>query len=66
MSMEIFGPPISPDVSDDQRASDALIKLVRKLRWMGMNDEMERVEQTLTARDTRPADIVIGGPSETA
>ena len=41
--MEIFGPPISPDVSDDQRASNALIKLIQKLRWMGMDDEVARV-----------------------
>ena len=48
--MEIFGPPVSPDVLDDQRASDALVKLVRKLRWMGMDDEVERIEMTLAAR----------------
>jgi hypothetical protein len=51
--MEIFGPPISPDVSDDQRASDALIKLIRKLRWMGMDDEVKRVQSTLAARSGR-------------
>jgi len=63
--MEMFGPPISPDVSDDQRASNALIKLIRKLRWMGMDDEVERVQTTLAARDVRPADSVIAGPIDT-
>jgi len=61
----MFGPPISPDVSDDQRASNALIKLIRKLRWMGMDDEVERVQTTLAARDVRPADSVIAGPIDT-
>ena len=63
--MEMFGPPISPDVSDDERASNALIKLIRKLRWMGMDDEVERVQTTLAARDVRPADSVIAGPVDT-
>jgi hypothetical protein len=63
--MEIFGPPISPDVSDDQRASDALIKLIRKLRWMGMDDEVKRVQSTLAARSTQPAESVFSVPADT-
>ena len=63
--MEIFGPPNSPDVSDEQRASDALIRLIRKWRWMGMDDEVERVEKTLKARDLKPTDTVLAGPSDT-
>jgi hypothetical protein len=63
--MEIFGPPISPDVSDDQRASNALIKLIQKLRWVGMDDEVERVQMTLAARDMRRTDSVIAGPGDT-
>jgi len=63
--MEIFGPPTSLDVSDDQRASDALVRLIRKWRWMGMDDEVERGEKTLTARDLQPADTVLAGPSDT-
>jgi hypothetical protein len=63
--MEIFGPPISPDVSDDQRASNALIKLIQKLRWMGMDDEVERVQMTLAECDVRPADSVIAEPGDT-
>ena len=63
--MEIFGPPISPDVSDDQRASNALVKLIQKLRWVGMDDEVARVQMTLAARDMRHADSVIAGPGDT-
>ena len=63
--MELSGPTVSPDVSDDQRTSNALIKLIKKLRWMGMNDEEERVQTTLAERDVPPADSVITGPRET-
>jgi hypothetical protein len=63
--MELFGPPISPDVPEEQRASNALIKLIKKLRWMGMNDEEQRVQKTLAERDVQPADSVVAGPRET-
>jgi hypothetical protein len=63
--MEMFGPPNSPDVSDDQRASNALIKLIQKLRWMGMDDEVTRVQMTLAARNLRPAESVVAGPPDT-
>jgi hypothetical protein len=63
--MEMFGPPISPDISDDQRASNALIKLIQKLRWMRMDDEVAGVQMTLAMRDVRPAESVIAGPSDT-
>ena len=63
--MEIFGPAISPDFSDDQRSSDALIKLIKKLRWVGMDDEEARVQMTLAARDARPTESVVAAPSDT-
>ena len=65
MFMAISGPPISPDVPDDQRASNSLIKRIKKLRWMGMHDEERRVQTTLAERDAQPADSVIAGPRET-
>lgn len=63
--MELFGPPISPDVLEEQRASDALVRLIRKWRWMGMDGEAERIENVLATRDTRPADTVIADPRDT-
>ncbi len=63
--MEMFGPPISPDVSEDQRASNALIKLIRKLRWMGMDDEAERAQMTLGACNLQSSDSVIASPADT-
>jgi hypothetical protein len=62
--MELFGPPISP-LSDDQRVSDTRIKMIKKLRWMGMNDEAERLQTEVAERDLQPADSVVAGPPDT-
>ena len=53
-----------PDVSEEQRASNELIQLIRKLRWTGMEDEVEQVQRTLALFLARPAHSVIGGPDE--
>ena len=52
-----------PDVSADQRASNELIKLIRKLRWMGMEREAERLQITLCR--VPGADSVVAEPHET-
>jgi hypothetical protein len=51
-----------PDISPSQRANE-LIKLIRKLRWMGMEEEAERAETALGG--VSPADIVLATPSDT-
>ena len=61
----IFGPPTSLDVSEDQRAYNARVKLIRKLRWIGMDDEAAQVRVRLTENATRPADSVIASPRDT-
>jgi hypothetical protein len=55
-----------PDVSEEQRALNELIKMIRKLRWMGMEDEVEELQRTLAHCLARPAYGVIGGSNETA
>ena len=60
----IFGPPTSLDVSEDQRAYNAHVKLIRKLRWIGMEDEAAHVQTTL-AQNQRSADSVVACPMET-
>jgi hypothetical protein len=50
-----------PDVSAEQRASNELIQLIRKLRWMGMEDEVEELQRTLAHCLASPAYGVIGG-----
>ena len=52
-----------PDVTADQRASNEMIKLIRKLRWIGMESEARRLEFTLSG--TPPADCVGAEPRET-
>jgi hypothetical protein len=37
-----------PEVSAEQRASNELVKLIRKLRWMGMEEEVERARDELS------------------
>ena len=45
-----------PDVSIEQRRSSELVKLIRKLRWMGLEGEAERVQVAL-CRGTPAADV---------
>jgi len=52
-----------PDVSAEQRASNELIKLIRKLRWMGMEGEAQRLQVALNGAPT--TDTVIAEPRET-
>ncbi len=54
-----------PDVSAEQRTSNELIKLIRKLRWMGMEEEAERVQTELAQCGVRPADSVLAVPHDT-
>ena len=52
-----------PDVSADQRASNDMIKLIRKLRWMGMEGEAERLRGALSGMPR--LDSVVAEPRET-
>jgi hypothetical protein len=51
-----------PDMSACQQANE-LIKLIRKLRWMGMEEEAERAETVLGG--ISPAYNVLSTPSDT-
>jgi len=54
-----------PDVSIEQRTSDEWTKLVRKLRWMGLDEEAERTRCLLSW--VVPVDpIPAGNPSPRA
>jgi hypothetical protein len=54
-----------PNVLAEQRTSNKLVKLIRKLRWMGMEEEAKRVQMELAQRDVSPADSVVAAPHET-
>lgn len=42
--------------------SNECVRLIRKLRWIGMDDEAERVSAQLSAWPSRPTETVIAGP----
>jgi hypothetical protein len=53
------------DVSVEQRAANEFIYLIRKLRWIGMDDETEHVLAKLRRCCVQPTDSVIAEPWDT-
>ena len=53
-----------PNGSARQQANE-LIGLIRKLRWMGMEEEAQKVQTELDRCNVRPADSVLAAPRET-
>ena len=54
--------------SDDraeQRAANELVKLIRKLRWMRMEEEAKKVENQLLLCNVPAADSVVARSRET-
>jgi hypothetical protein len=54
-----------PDRPGEQRTANELVKLIRKLRWMGLEREAEKVENQLILRRAQAADSVIAASRET-
>lgn len=54
-----------PDSSAAESRSDELIKLIRKLRWAGMDKEAERLLKELKREHGEAAESVIATPRET-
>jgi hypothetical protein len=49
----------------DTRVSNEMIKLIRKLRWIGMDDEAQKLQTELTQREAAADDSVVATPRET-
>jgi hypothetical protein len=49
----------------DQSVTNDLVKRIRKLRWMGMEEEAKRLQAELTRRSAGEGDSVIATPRET-
>lgn len=50
----------------EQQSSNELVKLIRKLRWIGLEEELERVEDELTLRLVAAgSDTVVAASRET-
>jgi hypothetical protein len=52
----------SPQISAEQRAENELVKRIRKLRWIGMDDEARTLQRKL---GPRRADSVLAAPVDT-
>jgi hypothetical protein len=54
-----------PDGFREQRTANELVKLIRKLRWMGLEREAAKAENQLILRKVQAADSVIAASRET-
>lgn len=52
-----------PDGFSEECISNELVKRIRKLRWMGMEEEAEQLQMML--RNVDPADILFSSPCDT-
>jgi hypothetical protein len=55
----------APDVSPEQKATVELVKRIRKLRWIGMEDEADLVQTELALHRFTPVDSVLAMPRDT-
>jgi hypothetical protein len=55
----------SDALAAEQRTSNELVNLVRKLRWIGMDEEAQRLQKELTRRHAAATHSVLGPPGET-
>ena len=53
------------ELSPEQRASVDLAKLIRKLRWIGMEEEAQRLQIVLSRFPPEQAEIVLADPPST-
>ena len=53
------------DTSARRRASNELVKLIRKLRWLGMEEEAQGLQNELGRRRATAADSVLATAAET-
>jgi hypothetical protein len=53
------------DTSAGQRASNELVKLIRKLRWLGMEEEAQGLQKELERRRATAADSVLATAADT-
>lgn len=56
---------LPPDGSAEESSSNELIKLIRKLRWVGMEEEAERLLTKLKRGHAATADSVLATPRDT-
>jgi hypothetical protein len=59
--------PVKQEAPEQSPAhtTNELVKLIRKLRWMGMDDEAQGLQNELEQRHATAADSVLATPHET-
>jgi hypothetical protein len=60
-----FDQQTSVHFSEPESTANELIKLIRKLRWIGMDEEAERLQKKLASEHTDVNDTVIARSGET-
>jgi hypothetical protein len=60
-----FDQQTSTHASEPENDPGELVKLIRKLRWIGMDDEAERLQQKLALQRTEVDDTVLARSGET-
>jgi hypothetical protein len=55
----------APDVLSEQKTAAELIKRIRKLRWIGMDEEADLVQVELASFGVASDDSVIAVPRDT-
>lgn len=61
-SLEQQTPPTAPESPD---ASNEIVKLIRKLRWVGMEEEADKLLKALPRPHGAAADSVLATPRDT-
>ena len=57
--------PDALDMRTQRRTADDLVHLIRKLRWIGMDDEAEAMQAQLADCRVPPRESVIASPRDT-
>jgi hypothetical protein len=52
-------------IAGERRAPNESVHLIRKLRWIGMDDEAEQIAKQLIQRRFQPAESLVAGSCET-
>jgi hypothetical protein len=59
------GNRVTPEVPPEDKASCEVVKHIRKLRWIGLDEEADRLQAQLKSCGIAPSDSVIASPSDT-
>lgn len=60
---DLLNAGVLPGAADT--SSNELVKLIRKLRWMGMEEQAEALQNELVARSAVATDCVVARSAET-